>query len=593
MTVSTLPPKPVAAVLEKLGRYSRSGAQWKARCPAHDDSTESLMVKEGRDGRALLHCHAGCETEAIVRVLGLTMGDLFPEGSKPERANGARIHAPPSRPAMVRSYDYVDEHGTLLFQACRFHDDATGRKTFRQRRRDGDGWAWNLDGTRLVLYRLPEVIDAAAHERPVYVVEGEKDADALAELGYAATTNPMGAGKWRDEYAEVLRGSSVVILPDNDEPGRAHATAVAGSLHAAGAAVRVVELPNLPPKGDISDWLAGGGDLDTLDRLASQAKPWRPAGPPRKFWRLRELLEDDEIMRPPVPIVPRIAWGGRSTLFAGTDKVGKSTLTGFIAAQVSRGGDFLGQPCQEGVALIVGLEEFVGDAARRMRGFDADGDRVIITDRLPADPLTRPQAIRDLISETTPILVIVDSLITYGEGRVSDASSSAQTGPVVNELTKVAHDTGVALILIHHARKSDGRVRDSSAIPAATDLVLEVSVPDEDTDPTRRRVRARGRVPVHGFEFRYDGRQFALAGPEELPLDQRIVAYVSHHLGCSVRDVREAVVGRNGEKDAVLAQLLADGRIQNLGTAMRSKLWPAGVNHTFTFDPKRHAAGDR
>src|SRR5262249_4153781 len=121
-------------------------------------------------------------------------------------------------------YDYRDEAGTLLYQVIRYQP-----KDFRQRRPDGKGdWIWNLVGVRRVLYLLPEL--TAAPEREVFIVEGEKDADLLANLGLQATTSAGGAGKWTDDFNGVLAGREVFILPDNDEPGRQHASAVARSL---------------------------------------------------------------------------------------------------------------------------------------------------------------------------------------------------------------------------------------------------------------------------------------------------------------------------------------------------------------------------
>src|SRR5690606_471494 len=143
-----------------------------------------------------------------------------------------------------------------------------------QRVPDGrGGWIWRLGDVRRVLYRLPDVVRAVREGRTVYVVEGEKDADRLASMGLCATTAPGGAGKWRDEYTEPLRGARVVVLPDNDEPGRAHAEMVARALRAVSADVRVVHLPDLPEKGDVSDWLDAGGTAEELDTLARQAGP--------------------------------------------------------------------------------------------------------------------------------------------------------------------------------------------------------------------------------------------------------------------------------------------------------------------------------
>ena len=154
----------------------------------------------------------------------------FPVDPAPQGSNGAGQR-------IVDTYDYVDEARELLYQVCR-----TDPKGFFQRRPDGaGGWINNLNGTRRVLYRLPELL-AAGPADPVFVVEGEKDVDRLRGLGLVATCNAAGAGKWRPEYAEALRGRRVVVLPDADDPGRAHAEAVAHSLHGVAASVKVVEL---------------------------------------------------------------------------------------------------------------------------------------------------------------------------------------------------------------------------------------------------------------------------------------------------------------------------------------------------------------
>jgi hypothetical protein len=172
----------------------------------------------------------------------------------------------------VKVCDYTDEAGVLLYQVCRMEP-----KAFRQRRPDGNGgWAWNLEGVRRVLYRLPEVLKAGA----VFIVEGEKDADALAALALTATTSPGGAGAWRPEYADSLTGKTVYILPDNDEPGRAYALAVARSLVEKAGSVRIVELPGLAPKGDVSDFIAAGGTAEELARLVDEAPVFREAGVP-------------------------------------------------------------------------------------------------------------------------------------------------------------------------------------------------------------------------------------------------------------------------------------------------------------------------
>ena len=152
---------------------------------------------------------------------------------KTERPNGA------SSKKIAKAFDYVDELGALLYQSARYEP-----KDFSQRRPDGnDGWIDNLDGVRRVLYRLPEVIAAVEAGKTIAICEGEKDADNLRELGFTATTCPMGAGKWDAAYNEFLRGADdVVIVGDNDDAGRKHVQDVAQQLAGVAKRIRVLDL---------------------------------------------------------------------------------------------------------------------------------------------------------------------------------------------------------------------------------------------------------------------------------------------------------------------------------------------------------------
>lgn len=569
----------VAAILAKLQKVKSHGGSWMACCPAHEDRNPSLSIAEGKDGRVLLTCHAGCTFESIRAALGAGVDDFF---AGPLPANGNGHAAPAERTALVTTYDYVDASGALLFQSCRFVDPA-GKKTFRQRRPDQGKWLWSLGDLAPVLYHLPSVLAAVESGRSVFVVEGEKDADALTDLGFTATTNPMGAGKWRPWMSESLKRADVVILPDNDEPGRAHAEEVAASLTAQGATVRVVVLPNLPDKGDVSDWLAAGGTLDALGELIAKTRRWSPDPRNQTRWRLDELWANDDVMRPPPPIVPRLAWAGRSTLVAAREKAGKSTLTGFITASVSNGSDFLGEPCQQGIVLVIGLEEFIGDTARRLRQFGADPTKVYLVDRFANDPAQRPAEFRAHIAAVSPTLIIVDSLTAYSHGQIQDDNNATQMAKVVQPLTDAVHQSGAALVLIHHASKATGKSRGSTAITAAVDVVCEFEIPDEDADPTLRRVRSVGRVPLPRlYDVRFDGTTYTLANGIEAPLDQRILDVVAERPGISRNDLADSVRGRRQDVLTQITQLCASGRLLSTGSARVPRLeLPRPTSPTF------------
>jgi putative DNA primase/helicase len=204
--------------------------------------------------------------------------------------------APKERGRIVSTYDYVDENGELVYQVCRMEP-----KDFRQRRPDGNGWSWSVKGTTPLPYNLPALL--AKPSATILIVEGEKDVDALAALGLLATCNSGGANKWPDAIARWFDDRNVVILPDNDDAGRSHADLVAGKLSRNASSVRVLPLPALPPKGDVSDWLAAGGTREQLIELCKAAPVWHaptedaapdqaepPPAPPPEFDSDPELL---------------------------------------------------------------------------------------------------------------------------------------------------------------------------------------------------------------------------------------------------------------------------------------------------------------
>lgn len=250
--------------------------QWSAQCPTHDDANgKSLSIGDLGDGRTLVHCHAGCSPHAVLSAVNLTMADLFPP-RETHQSNGHAGERSKPKSTIVATYDYHDESGQLLYQVCRMEP-----KDFRQRAPNPNGgWRWKVGDVRRVLYRLPEIEKAKANATSpptVIVCEGEKDVDAILPklpAHITATTNPGGASKtksnrskWLPQYSDSLAGCHVAIIPDNDEAGRAHALAVAHSTHPKAASVKIIELPNLPPKGDLSDWLAV--PTNTIDVLLS------------------------------------------------------------------------------------------------------------------------------------------------------------------------------------------------------------------------------------------------------------------------------------------------------------------------------------
>jgi hypothetical protein len=264
----TDPVRNVLSRLKGVKQHANGVPKWEAKCPAHEDRKPSLGVSVGNDGKVLLYCQAGCSFDSVVKAMGLEPSDLFLDNGKSSGKpimNGKPLGNGKRR--FVCSYDYRDEAGVLLYRSVRMEP-----KHFYQRRPDGKGgWINNLGDCQLVLYRLPELL-AAALEELTFIVEGEKDVDALRALGLVATCNPMGAEKWKPVYNEALRDRHVVLIPDNDDAGCRHVAQVRKHLHGVAASITTVPLYNVPDKGDVSDWLAAGGDKESLLELVDEAK---------------------------------------------------------------------------------------------------------------------------------------------------------------------------------------------------------------------------------------------------------------------------------------------------------------------------------
>ena len=254
---------PIDNILPRLSRVRQQGkkGKWRAQCPVCG-SKDGLNLTE-HQGVLLAHCFA-CDTDngdsRLASALGLEPRDFWANG---ERRGWEIVRA---------RYQYIDADGVLLYEKVRL-----ANKGFRFVGPDGNT-PGIPEGTPHVLYRLPEVNAAIALGKRIYIVEGEKDVETLRLLQLVATTQDGGASSdWRESDVEIFRSAlDVVILPDNDAPGRAYAERAANALAMVGGRVRVVKLNGLPPKGDVSDWLAGQHTLDELESLLRVTPEWTP-----------------------------------------------------------------------------------------------------------------------------------------------------------------------------------------------------------------------------------------------------------------------------------------------------------------------------
>jgi hypothetical protein len=445
-----------------------------------------------------------------------------------------------------------------------------------------------MEGVRRVLFGLPELRGQSV----VYIVEGEKDVLNLRSIGVAATTNAGGAGKWRDEYTQQLLNAGVpevVILPDNDLSGRQHAETVARSCRAAGLQAKIVTLPSLPLKGDVSDWLAAGHSRDDLVALVKGASVYNPttntagsndghAG--LELTSLSELLaETEESVRWLVD--GRIATGSLNVL-AGKPKAGKSTLARLLALEVARGGQWLGFQCEAALVWYLALEDKRSEVRRHFRAMNATGAESL---RLvfPHRPTNLLAELQVLAARERPGLIIVDTLQRLIRAR--DLNDYAEVTTKLTPILTLARETGAAVLLVHHAGKGDRKnidaVLGSTAISGSADNVFILARTE------RYRVlssdqRIGAELPEMVLTLEGDGR--VLAGPSRHDADRSCVeaAIMAMLAGIQVPvtepEIGTGVEGSTALKREALRCLFAAGRVSREGKGVKS-------------DPYRYVSG--
>jgi hypothetical protein len=493
------------------------GSELRGPCPVHNGKDANFSVNP-ETGQAFCHshCNRGWDTYGLIQELHQT--DFLGAKREISKLLGCLDQSKPSRKAMLApvsgephtTYDYTDESGTVLYQVCRY--ETKPEKTFRQRRPDGrGGWIANLNGVEPLPFRLPAVAVAPF----VWVVEGEKDALTLATLGLTATCNSGGAGNFKPELARWFLGKNIAILPDNDKPGREHAAKVAAILAPVAASVRIVDLPDLPAKGDVTDWVNAGGDEEALARLYEAAPPWEAvADGPLSVDSLKSVwdYENVEIKYVVEGVIP----DGAITLLCGETASGKSTVATALALAVHRGTEFAGFKCKRRPVLILDRENPIAVVIERLKRLGAtSADGLIVWGGWQPEQAPPPDSpvITDWIErQLEKPLIVVDSLIAFHTGSENDA---AETREYMNAFRAMAY-LGATVVILHHTGKGETtkEYRGSSDLLAAVDvaLLLKSDAKTRSTFDSGSITQFKSRIQTKGFDFRIEGTEFKRVG---------------------------------------------------------------------------------
>ena len=486
---------PMDTVIQKLfatgANPKQRGDTYTAKCPAHEDNTPSLSISPGSEpDSVLLHCFAGCTIDRITGALGLTPKDLFAPKQRTELQE-------------IETYTYTNKDGEPVLRVHRYHP-----KTFRQSHWNGKGWQWGAGNTPKLLYRLPRVTEAIATGQTIYVVEGERDVHTLEQLGYVATTNAGGAGKFTEQHAHQLDGAKlVVVICDQDQPGQQHAQRVAAEINWLGITHHVMQ----PADGckDITEHITQGFTIDQMhpmdpvDTTDPTTDPTDTTDTTDHGWNLANLTEVlSATYQPPTPTICERTDGhalfylGRINALFGESGSGKSWVAMATCAEQINMGHHV---------VYIDYEDHVGSVAHRMikLGCTPEAVKNLFHYINPMQPFNTLASIDllELITTTNAQLVVIDST---GEAMALDGAepnSDDSTASWFRSLPRLlAHQGPCVLLLDHMPKGSDanqgfaiGSQRKRAAIDGAAYRVEVGVAPAKGTDGHLKLITAKDR----------------------------------------------------------------------------------------------------
>lgn len=511
-----------------------SGANVLAPGPGHSPRDRSLSIRVDRNAPDGFVCHSFAGDDPMVcrdyiaERIGLPKWQPSPKTSDELKIFKEALKR------IVATYDYCDEQGTLLFQAVRYEP-----KDFRQRQPDGNGgWIWSVKDVRKVPYRLPDIL-AAVHDT-VFICEGEKDADSLAMRGFIATSGPQGAGKWTPELNAHFAGKTIYILPDNDEAGRKHAQQVASHLYGIADSVRIVPLPGLAEKGDVSDWIAAGGHTASLVDMGKQVPAWSPeqASEPAPASSTEIAAAPFSWINPLEIPVRRFVYGKHYirqflSTTAAPGGVGKSSFGIVEVLAMASGKPLLGvnperrlkvwlfngeDPLEELWRRIMAAALHYGLTAKDIDGhmFVNSGRRmpIVIAEQTREGAIIMApvvDAVKATIAANAIDVMIVDPFVS--SHRVGENDNNA-IERVAKTWSAIADETNCAIDLVHHTRKTGGAEvtvedgRGASALLSAARSARVLNAMSEEE-------AAKAGVENRRVHFRVDNGKANLAPPQD------------------------------------------------------------------------------
>lgn len=453
-----------------------------------------------------------------MRDRGFDVGDDRPPPAPRQQSNSRQDQngnwLPPAVPdhgELTKTYDYRSADGTLLYQVCRYDwkDPANPKghsKTFLQRCPDPEkrgGWAYKVkDRITPVPYRLPELLDDIRAGYPIFIVEGEKKADMLREQGVPATCNHGGAGKFPEALIQHFAGADLVLLADNDDAGREHVSLIGRKLEGVARRLRVLDLPGLPPKGGVDDWLPAGGSAEKLyDLLDVAAKPFT-AQPFNSRFGAVSWHDLDAPGQSYEYLIKGLLTKNELSMLLGESQSGKSFVAIDLAMAVARGIPWFGLRAMQGGVVYQAGESATGVRRRRLPAYRRYYD--VARDPLPFVLLQRPLDLYNSDEDTeafieecrywgktfgkVPLeLVIIDTFNKATPG--ANENDGKDMGAVLARCDRIRRETGAHVMLVHHLNSGGTKARGHTSLFANVENVISVKKVEDASDGDGRQIR--------------------------------------------------------------------------------------------------------
>lgn len=518
-------------IAKTLGNAKKANGQWVASCPVpshgkgNGDKNPSLSININDEGKPLFHCHGGCSQEEVFSTIRAL--NLLPELlEKPDPLANIK---PIPRNILEQEWVYTDEDKQPVFVKSRFRL-ADGGKTYRLHKLDAHGRKQpTLGDARIVPYNLPALLDAKTAGRNIFLVEGEKAADAIKSIGMIATTAHTGAGSWPDAITEYFAGAQVIIVPDNDIAGWGYAYKAAEAILPIVKSLKVVDLGLQGQGDDAFEFIeAGGGraelvalvkaapivtsidqvtmperlnpivntvasavqqltapsDFDIAMEFESEPKPAEQAKPSKQI----QIEHWDSIQDEPVKwLIDGVLPAGAFSALYGPPGSFKSFIALDIAHAIATGTAWMDREVNEaGAVLYIAGEGFGGIGARIKalkihHNTESGAPIYVVRHQLNLrssieDFNALVLAIEQLVQQSGIEFkqIVIDTLArAFGGGDENSASDMMQFVVACGRIQEIVQ--GAGLMILHHSGKDQSRgMRGSSALLGAVDSELEL-----------------------------------------------------------------------------------------------------------------------